>query len=262
MTSAIDANLYSNPDSDPSGPWLASDLTVTGIRPLQIFELLGSFPPTGRSWRYTRDRTEVLIEEERIAAKPRGLPFLKRYVHELAQTLPHEKESATELLAFPDIIRDFSASLAKRLAVCPGDLSNFEWRDLERALAAAFEGIGFQTRLTRPAKDGGFDIELYLGAKIYLVEVKHWSAPSQVGIGMVTHFAEVVAMRASDRGLFLSSSGFRNSLLSQRMEIAPAQVALGDGRKIIGLCQRYLESVQGVWQPATDLSELLFLDTF
>lgn len=61
----------------------------------------------------------------------------------------------------------------------PDELATVEWRDLERLLREVFEGIGFHVILTRPSKDGGFDLELTAterGQKqVYLVEVKHWS---------------------------------------------------------------------------------------
>jgi hypothetical protein len=92
--------------------------------------------------------------------------------------------------------------VAKHLALCPADLHRVEWRDLERLLREAFEGIGFDTVLTRSTKDGGFDLRLMFedhGRKrTYLVEVKHWSAPSRPGSAILQHFAHVVAREAAE----------------------------------------------------------------
>ena len=147
------------------------------------------------------------------------------------------------------------------LARSPGALADIEWRDLERILAEVCEGLGFQTVLTRPAKDGGFDLEVSAGDERYLIEVKHWAAPSLVGAGTVSQFAEVVVAQAATRGLMLSISGLRPRLLAERLEITQHRVALGDGRKIIGLCQRYALREGTMWLPETNLSEVLFEDT-
>ena len=55
--------------------------------------------------------------------------------------------------------------LARRLALHPEELPTVEWRDLERILRETFEGIGFDTKLTRSTKDGGFDLELTIAEK-------------------------------------------------------------------------------------------------
>lgn len=77
------------------------------------------------------------------------------------------------------IVRHAMRELAKTLAQHPDELSKVEWRDLERLLCEVFEGIGFDTRVTRSSKDGGVDLELTTfeeGKKqVYLVEVKHWN---------------------------------------------------------------------------------------
>lgn len=202
-----------------------------------------------------------LHADGRIVTRVSGSPLLKRYLAEAEPPLGGEDPEGAASLSVPAYIREVAYILARKLALQPAALSDFEWRDLERALAAACEGLGFDTRLTRPGKDGGFDIELRCGEARYLIEVKHWSTPNRVGLGPVSHFAEIVLSEGADRGLFLSSSGFRKPFLGQRLEITPSRIALGDGRKIIGLCQSYVRREEGLWHPSTDLEELLFLET-
>jgi hypothetical protein len=252
-----DPTRYRNPDADPRGAWLASDLTVAGTRSAMMYDLAGSLPPEGRSWRYRRERMNQLLAEGRILVREGRRPVLKRYLADSAGETHHR----ARLPNVVGIIHEFSTGLARRLALHPGELADLEWRDLERALAAAFEGIGFDTRLTRPAKDGGFDIELAAGEDSFLVEVKHWSLPSRVGTAQITEFAEVVVRGSASRGLLLSSSGFTTGVIAARLEVSPTRVALGDGRKIIGLFQRYLQHEHGIWWPESELPELLFVDT-
>lgn len=205
---------------------------------------------------------DQLIAEERITRSSTGKPFLKRYLADSPSQRPEEHDLQKAPLTVAAIVHEFTAALVRRLARSPQDLSLIEWRDLERVLAASCEGLGFEMRLTRSGKDGGYDIELAAKDERYLVEVKHWSAPSLVGFDEVGCFLEIVVTREAARGLLLSSSGFRSRVFAQRVELSPQRVALGDGRKIIGLCQRYVENERRVWHPTSDLAELLFLDTF
>lgn len=258
--SSVDPSRYRNPDQDPRGPWLASDLTMPGVRPPLIYELEGHLPREGRSWRFAQGRMNQLNSEGQLVLQTGRRPLLKRYLTDAVESEPPppEDEPVSPLAA---IVKSFSRALALALARAPGVLADMEWRDMERVLAEVCEGLGFRTTLTRSAKDGGFDLEVEADGARYLIEVKHWSAPALVGADVVSHFAEVVVSQAAVRGLLLSSSGFRPAVLAERLEVTPDQVALGDGRKIIGLCQRYAQRSDFVWWPKTNLAEILFEET-
>jgi restriction endonuclease Mrr len=133
------------------------------------------------------------------------------------------------------IIRTAMKEVAKHLALCPADLHRVEWRDLERLLREAFEGIGFDTVLTRSTKDGGFDLRLTFqehGRKTtHLVEVKHWSAPFRPGSAVLQHFAHVVAREAAEGGLLLSTSGFAETAAEGLTESEQRLLRLGNDTK-------------------------------
>lgn len=92
---------YKNPDNDPMGKWVASDLSANGkgdrlvksciypiINPLTQEEY---YPPQNKCWLYNKEKTDELIKEGRIGfRKNSGAPFLKRYLSEVRQgtTLP------------------------------------------------------------------------------------------------------------------------------------------------------------------------------
>lgn len=226
-----------------------------------MYELEGHLPREGRSWRFAQPRMAQLVAEGRLVIQQGRRPHLKRYLAEVTveETAPPEGDSVSPLAG---AVRVFSRALALALAQSPGALAEIEWRDLERVLAEVCEGLGFRTILTRSGKDGGFDLEVEADGERYLIEVKHWSAPSLVGAGLISQFAEVVVSQSAARGLLLSSSGFRPAVLAERLEVTPQKVALGDGHKIIGLCQRYARATGMLWQPETDLAEFLFEGTF
>lgn len=89
-----DFNNYTNPDSDPRGPWVAGDLTVgmgKDLRPNQFYELTD--PATGkkyqanpnRVWAYIPASMSKLLDEKRVLF-PMDInrrPMLKRFKTEL-----------------------------------------------------------------------------------------------------------------------------------------------------------------------------------
>ena len=155
------------------------------------------------------------------------------------------------------IIRGAMHDLALRLAASPEDLKVVEWRDLERILREVFEGLGFNTRLTRPGKDGGFDLELTAAAdgrnKLFLVEVKHW-AEQKPGASHLTKLVRISVEREADGAVLLSSSGFTRTISSGLLQMGPA-IRLGDGDKIVSLCKTYYRLSTGYWleEPLPDL---------
>lgn len=141
--------------------------------------------------------------------------------------------------------------LARAIAQTPSALFEIEWRDLERVLREVFERIGFSTRITRPGKDGGYDLEVSCSVRgeseNYLVEVKHWTQ-GQKGPGkkqFSSFFDVVVTEQKATGGLSLSSSGFTKEVLHGRTEIERPMVRLGDRAKILTL-PSYIESERGV----------------
>src|SRR3954452_13871075 len=96
--------------------------------------------------------------------------------------------------------------VALRLAEHPAELATIEWRQLEQLLREVFEGLGFDTRLTRPGRDGGFDLELTIdsprGAERHLVEVKHW-AEQRPGSSHLTKLVKITAAQGASGSLLL-----------------------------------------------------------
>ena len=147
------------------------------------------------------------------------------------------------------IIRKAMQDLAREIALHPEALYRQEWRDLERILREIFERMGFETSLTRPGKDGGFDLELVTryadGRRVYLVEVKHWSE-KRAGAGVLKKLVKVSIERAVDSALLLSTSGFTGTINSGLLEAAPP-IRLGDDNKLIALFRTYYRLSTGYW---------------
>jgi adenine-specific DNA-methyltransferase len=83
---------YQNPDNDPRGPWMSSDLSVKTYSPEYDFPITTPSgrvvrPPKGYCWRVSRERLQELIADNRIWFGPdgNGVPRLKRFLSETKQ---------------------------------------------------------------------------------------------------------------------------------------------------------------------------------
>jgi adenine-specific DNA-methyltransferase len=85
---------YSNPDNDPKGPWVASDLSANGkgdrLVESCIFPIVNPdnqkdyWPPENKCWLYNQEKVKQYINENRIGFRGRtGTPFIKRYLSEV-----------------------------------------------------------------------------------------------------------------------------------------------------------------------------------
>jgi hypothetical protein len=159
------------------------------------------------------------------------------------------------------IARVAMRDMVRRIAEKPDELLAMEWRDLERALFEALQGLGYSVRSTRSTKDGGYDLEVDIEGSRYLVEVKHWSAPDRVGSKAIRRFAEVIMREQAAAGLFLSSSGYTGTVAAARLEVARVPIALGDSRKMLSFCRSFVVSERGIWERDGTLTDVFFSDT-
>lgn len=137
---------YTNKDNDPRGPWKASDVLRNEARDYAIFPIsLPSgrkvMPPSGTSWRYTKEKFAELVADNRIWFGVDGdaRPAYKRFLSEVTDTIPsttiwtydevgHNDESKKEMRGlFGDNLFDTPKPerLLERviwLATNPGDL--------------------------------------------------------------------------------------------------------------------------------------------
>lgn len=150
--------------------------------------------------------------------------------------------------------------MVRKIAENPDELLAMEWMDLERALFEALSGLGYAVQRTRSTKDGGYDLSIDIEGRRFLVELKHWSAPSRVGPDAIERFAEVVMREEAAAGLFLSSSGYSGTIAT-RMRASRAPVRLGGLDKMLSFCRSFVLSETGIWEREEGLLEVFFKDT-
>ncbi len=88
-------SIYTNPDSDPRGPWLPGDPYANKPYSKGLFTLTGPTgreftPPPGRYWRTSKENIEKLDSEGRVWWGPEGnaRPSIKRYLSEVGDLVP------------------------------------------------------------------------------------------------------------------------------------------------------------------------------
>ena len=86
----VDESRFSNPDNDLRGPWVADPMDAPNIRENLTYEIVnpatgvGHWPPTGRCWRFSKDRFEDALNDNRIVFGKSGnaRPQYKRFLSE------------------------------------------------------------------------------------------------------------------------------------------------------------------------------------
>lgn len=81
---------YKNPDNDPRGPWTSGDISVKRVTEKDIYEILTPsgrivLPPSGTSWRLSKESFEMMRNDNRIWFGPDGsnVPRIKRFLSEV-----------------------------------------------------------------------------------------------------------------------------------------------------------------------------------
>ncbi|WFU25597.1 restriction endonuclease [Bradyrhizobium sp. CB1717] len=259
--SVPNSDRYRNPDNDSRGPYLLADRTVHGVRPRLQYDWRGHLPPNGRHWRFTFERAQAEDANGRIVWPTNGgRPRLKRYISEQQEALRDQDEAPGAIVE--RALRSMLQALAQEIVCSPDYLVHVEWRDLERLLGEVLSGLGFNVLVTRPGRDGGFDLELRCVEAgqpvIYLVEIKHWKAPSRPGSDILEPFVEVVMPYGAKPW---------SSLIQLRIHrTSPFRTYRNRGNlfvanKIIALCQSYVRRTLGAWTPTDTLPRILFADT-
>ena len=97
---------YSNPDNDPRGVWMSSDLSVKTYNPATDYPITtpaGNIinPPSGRCWRTSKEAFDKLVKENRVYFGEDGTntPRLKRFLSELK----YDGMAPTSILMFKEV---------------------------------------------------------------------------------------------------------------------------------------------------------------
>ena len=83
-------NRYKNPDNDPRGLWMSSDMTVGPVVEEKLYEIITPSgktvkPASGRCWLYTKERFEEMLKDNRIWFGKNGnnMPRVKKFLSEV-----------------------------------------------------------------------------------------------------------------------------------------------------------------------------------
>jgi len=97
---------YSNPDNDPRGVWMSSDISVKTYNAENDYPITAPSgrviePPTGRCWRLSKKAFLERLQDNRIWFGPDGdgVPRIKRFLTDLK----HEGMAPTSIMFFKDV---------------------------------------------------------------------------------------------------------------------------------------------------------------
>lgn len=109
---------YKNLDNDPRGPWTSGDCLRKDVQESGLYEIITPsgrvcVPPTGRSWRFSKDTFEKMVKENRIwfGSDGTNVPRVKRFLSEVKQGITamtiwkhtevgHNQEATQEVRVF------------------------------------------------------------------------------------------------------------------------------------------------------------------
>lgn len=81
---------YINPDNDHRGPWQSDNLSVGRVTEKDIYEIItpsgrSVLPPEGNSWRYSKEKLNEMINDNRIwfGSDGNNVPRIKRFLSEV-----------------------------------------------------------------------------------------------------------------------------------------------------------------------------------
>lgn len=97
---------YSNPDNDPRGPWMSSDISVKTYNAASDFPITAPSgrviePPAGRCWSLSKNSFLERLQDNRIWFGPDGdgVPRIKRFITDLK----HDGMAPTSIMFFKDV---------------------------------------------------------------------------------------------------------------------------------------------------------------
>ena len=97
---------YSNPDNDPRGPWMSSDISVKTYNASCDYPITAPSgrviePPAGRCWSLSKNAFLERLQDNRIWFGPdgNGVPRIKRFLSDLK----HEGMAPTSIMFFKDV---------------------------------------------------------------------------------------------------------------------------------------------------------------
>ncbi|WP_395701357.1 restriction endonuclease [Aquabacterium sp.] len=205
------------------------------------------------------DSAHEVAKNAGIAVELLDLEHISAWIDRV-EASPAEDAAHVEIL-----IKSLSHEFALMVTRNPQILASLEWRDFERMMARVMEGLGFDTTLTPPSKDGGKDLILTCTVnrktESYIVELKHWRAGKPVIQGVISSFLKVIVREKRAGGLLLSTSGYAANISESLTEISTQKLRLGGQQKVVLLAQTYRRAYSGLWAPPTDLPEVLFEET-
>lgn len=166
---------YKNPDNDPRGPWMVSDLDARNFYSKGTYAITTpngrtiSGPPTGRYWSISKERFDELNKDGRIWWGPNGNadPNIKRFLSEVQdgvvpQTLWSWKQVGSTRHSKSELVRIFGDAPKADVFITPKPVALVE-RVLEvgagphALILDSFAGSGTTAHavLNANAKDGG-----------------------------------------------------------------------------------------------------------
>jgi restriction endonuclease Mrr len=120
-------------------------------------------------------------------------------------------------------LSDINAELIKYLANHPDKMRDLHPKRFEELVAELFKAKGYEVKVTRFSKDGGFDIRAVrrtdVGLGLTLIECKRYAANRPVGVHFINALYGVVEKYEATGGLCVTTSYFTHGAKALKEEL-------------------------------------------
>ena len=161
--------------------------------------------------------------------------------HELVVALPRSHS-----IIVPS--RETTAELISRVGSDQRAWKALGSRRFEEILAEIWAGLGWETILTPPSGDGGFDIRAIRNSQgvmvCYLIEAKAYDPQNPVGVELVRHLYGVVERERVSHGILATTSRFTRGAKEEARALR-YRVSLADFSQVLAWSQEYLRIQSG-----------------
>lgn len=220
---------YSNPDNDPRGVWASGPCHAKTPNQKDIYEIITPsgrklYPPAGTSWRFSKEKFEKLIQENRIWFGERGdnVPRYKRFLTDVQDGF------VPTTLWFRDEVGDNQE--AKKEVKCI---------DFENVFATPKPERLIEQILILGSKEGDLVLDSFLGSGT-TAAVAHKMGRRYIGIEMGNHAYTHCKVRldkvisGEDKGGITKSTNWTSGGGYKFYELAPTLILQDDfGQEII-----------------------------
>lgn len=144
------------------------------------------------------------------------------------------------------LIQPVNEEIAMIFSRQPNLMHSMDPRKFEEFIAFVFQNHGFQTELTVPTRDGGYDIRAVRADRaneVMLIEVKRYALNRRVGVGVIRALYGVKHLLQASQVVLATSSFLSRDASRQFSRTIPHELQIWDYNRLKQFCADYGQGI-------------------